>query len=103
MVRGMQLQHPEWWDGPEKIYGHYITAESLEVVKQNAGSNLQELVMTEFWIEDDKDAIKTKPSYPECCCKQQASPHSPAARGFVSQEVERIQGPLEELGLTTFM
>lgn len=40
MVRGMQLQHPEWWDGPEKIYGHYITAESLEVLKQNAGSNL---------------------------------------------------------------
>lgn len=59
--------------------------------------------MTEFWIEDDKDAIKTKPSYPGCCCKQQASPHSPAARGLVSQEVERIQGPLEELGLTTFM
>lgn len=59
--------------------------------------------MTEFWIEDDKDAIKTRPTYPGCCCKQQASPHSPAARGFVSQAVEGIQGPLEELGLTTFM
>lgn len=49
----------------KKIYGPYITAERLEVMKRSPGSNLQEPVMTDFSIEDDKDAIKTKPSYPD--------------------------------------
>ena len=57
--------------------------------------------MTDFWTEGDKDAIKTKPSYPGCCCKQQVSPHNPAPSRFISQEVEGIQVPLEELGLPT--
>lgn len=58
--------------------------------------------MTDFSIEDEKDAIKTKPSYRGCCCKQQVSPHSPCTRQIHNhQEVEGIQGPLEELCLTT--
>lgn len=52
--------------------------------------------MTDFSIEDEKDAIKTKPSYPGCCCKQQVSPHSPSTRQIHnSQEVEGIQAPVE--------
>lgn len=39
--------------------------------------------MTAFSIEDDKDAIKMKPSYPGCWCKQQASPYSPAPSGVM--------------------
>lgn len=59
--------------GLNKIYGFYITAERLAVVKRERRtvSNLWELVMTDFSIENEKDAIKTKPSYPGRCCKQQ--------------------------------
>lgn len=59
--------------------------------------------MTYFWTEGDKDAIKMKPSYLGCCCKQQVSPHNPATSRFISQEVEGIQVPPEELGLPTSM
>lgn len=35
--------------------------------------------MTDFLIEDEKAALKTKPSYPGCC-EQQASPRSPCTK-----------------------
>lgn len=53
--------------------------------------------MTDFSIEDEKDAIKTKPSYPGCCCEQQASLHSPSIKQIHnSQEVEGMWTPVEE-------
>jgi hypothetical protein len=39
--------------------------------------------MIDFSIEDEKDAIKTKPSYPGCCCKQQALYIAPAPSRFI--------------------
>lgn len=39
--------------------------------------------MTDFRIEDEKVAIKTKPSYPGCRCEQQASPVAPAPSRFI--------------------
>lgn len=36
--------------------------------------------MADFSIEDEKASIKTKPSYPGCCCEQPASPCSPCTK-----------------------
>ena len=57
--------------------------------------------MTDFSIEDEKDAVKTKASYLGCCCQQQASPCSPCTRRWIhnSQGAGGRQVALEELGL----
>lgn len=53
--------------------------------------------MTDFQIEDEKDAIKTKPSYPGCFCKQPVSLHSPRTTPVHnSQEVEGMLTPADK-------
>lgn len=53
--------------------------------------------MMDFQIEDEKDAIKTKPSYPGCFCKQPVSLHSPRTMPVHnSQKVEGMLMPVDK-------
>lgn len=91
----MSSEHGEMC--PDKIYGPYITAGRLGVLNESTVSNLQEVFMTDFQIEDEKDAIQTKPSYPGCFCKQPISLHSPRTMPVHnSQEVEGMLTPVDK-------
>lgn len=58
--------------------------------------------MTDFSIEDDKDAIKTKPSYPDAGVnKPLHTAQHQADSSFLGSG--GIRAPLEELGLTPSM